>query len=124
MFNLTPTAATQILNAAAAQHAEPGSSISLPMLRVAAKVEEGEIVYGMGFDDEREHDAVIESNGVTLLIAPRSQELLTGTTLDFIELRPGEFQFIFINPNEPGQQAGSCAPTACQSCGSAKGCKS
>ena len=119
MFNLTPAAAEQIRNDAAAQ---PSGEELPPHLRVAAKLEDGELVYGMGFDDERENDTIIESDGVTLVIAPRSQELLEGATLDFVELRPGEFQFIFINPNEAPPDA--CPPSACQSCGSAKGCKS
>jgi iron-sulfur cluster assembly protein len=115
MFNLTPAAAEQIRQAAETLDAEaevPGS------LRVAAKIEDGAIVYGMGFDDERDNDAVIESHGVTLLIAPPSQELLLGATLDFVELRPGEFQFIFINPNDP-PAAGACASrsSGCGSCG-------
>ena len=123
MFNLTTNAAEQILRAAAElQEAEQ----ALPSLRIAAKIEEGEIVYGMGFDDERENDTVIEATGVTLVIAPRSQELLEGATLDFVELRPGEFQFIFINPNEPATAGGGCASqsSGCGSCGggSAGGC--
>jgi len=120
MFRLTRAAAEQILRAAAAQHDD-----APPCLRVAAKVENGEIVYGMGFDAERENDTVIESEGVTLLIAPRSQALLAGTTLDFVELRPGEFQFIFINPNDPGacgsdKQGGNCGGCASRAngCGS------
>jgi iron-sulfur cluster assembly protein len=80
----------------------------------------------MGFDDQRENDVVIEATGVTLLIAPRSHDLLDGATLDFIELRPGEFQFIFINPNEPVSESGGCASQSkgCGSCGggSAGGC--
>lgn len=117
MFNLTPSAAEQILRAAAAQQ-EDDEPPGLPTLRVAAKIEDGEIVYGMGFDEEREQDAVIESCGVTLLIAPRSQELLAGATLDFVELHPGEFQFIFNNPNDP-PQGGSCASrsSGCGGCG-------
>lgn len=124
MFNLTPTAAEQILRAADEQQDDAQQSTSL---RIAAKVEDGEIVYGMGFDDERENDTVIEAEGVTLLIAPRSQELLEGATLDFVELNPGEFQFIFINPNEPPPATGGCASrsSGCGSCGtggSAGGC--
>ncbi|MEW6164849.1 MAG: iron-sulfur cluster biosynthesis family protein [Pseudomonadota bacterium] len=117
MLNLTPTAAEQILNAATVQ--QDGMQ-SAPCLRVAAKIEDGEIVYGMGFDDERENDAVIEAAGVTLLIAPRSQELLAGATLDFVELKPGEFQFIFINPNEPSACGGSQLPQGAQ--GGCGGC--
>ena len=108
MFKLTSAAAEQILRAAEVQNDEP-------CLRVAAKIDDdGERVYGMGFDEEREDDLVVDCEGVRILISPRSQELLVGTTLDFVELKPGEFQFIFENPNEP-----PCAPPAggCGSCG-------
>jgi iron-sulfur cluster assembly protein len=116
MFTLTPIAAEQILRAVSTPQENPDEPTSL---RIAAKIENGEIVYGMGFDAEREHDAVIASYGVTLLIAPPSQPLLQGATLDFIELRPGEFQFIFINPNDP-PTTGNCASRTggCGSCGS------
>lgn len=106
MFRVTPAAATQILSAAATQ---PETTA----LRVAAKLDDdGELTYGMGFDEERENDRIVECEGLQLLISPRSQELLDEATLDFIELRPGEFQFIFINPKEGachgGQGAGGC----------------
>lgn len=117
MFALTPTAAEQILRVASAPQEDPDEP---SCLRIAAKVEGGEFVYGMGFDTQREHDAVIESHGVTLLIAPPSQGLLQGATLDFIELHPGEFQFVFINPNDPPQAtAGGCVSQSggCGSCG-------
>lgn len=120
MFTLTPSAAEQILRAATSQL----EGDAPPCLRVAAKIEEGEIVYGMGFDDQREQDTVVESLGVTLVIAPRSRELLQGTTLDFVELHPGEFQFIFNNPNDP-PLAPDCASRpqgngGCGSCGGGK----
>lgn len=119
MFTLTPTAAEQILRAASMQESDIPSC-----LRVAAKIEDGEIVYGMGFDDEREHDAVIDSCGVTLLIAPRSQELLAGATLDFVELHPGEFQFIFVNPNDPPPGGCTSQGSGCGGCGGADGGRS
>jgi iron-sulfur cluster assembly protein len=123
MFALTPTAAEQILRAISTPQEDPDEP---SCLRIAAKIEDGEIVYGMGFDSEREFDAVIESCGVTLLIAPPSQEFLKGATLDFVELHPGEFQFVFSNPNDPPPATGSCASRAggCGSCGSnsAGGC--
>jgi len=100
MFSLTAAAAEQIRHAAANQSEDSATAA----LRVAAKIEDGEIVYGMGFDEQREQDEVIESGGVRLLIAPPSRELLNDTTLDFVELHAGEFQFIFIN-NSSG-----CAP--------------
>ena len=93
MFALTPAAAEQIARAADEQ---PDAGPQ-PMLRVAAKIDEsdGELVYGMGFDDEREDDLVIDGGGIKVLISPRSQPLLENTTLDFTEVQPGEFQFIF-----------------------------
>ncbi len=118
MFQITPAAAEQILQAAAVQH---GDDDVPPSLRVAAKIEEGEIVYGMGFDEEREHDEVIECAGVTLLIAPRSQPLLAETVLDFVELKPGEFQFIFINPQDSVTHGCASRTSGCGSCGSAGG---
>ncbi|HZV54264.1 MAG TPA: iron-sulfur cluster biosynthesis family protein [Rhodocyclaceae bacterium] len=110
MFKVTPSAAEQILHAADAQDDSPA-------LRVAAKVDDdGEISYGMGFDEERENDVVVECEGVHLLISPRSNELLDDATLDFVELKPGEFQFIFINPKD-GACAGRERASGCGSCG-------
>lgn len=110
MFKVTPAAAEQILNAADVQDEQPA-------LRVAAKIDDdGEISYGMGFDEERENDLVLESEGLQLLISPRSAELLDDATLDFVELRPGEFQFIFINPKD-ASCAGSSRASGCGSCG-------
>lgn len=109
MFALTPPAAEQIVRASAEQ------ADHQLMLRVAAKYDEndGELVYGMGFDEEREDDLVIDSAGITILISPRSQPLLENTTLDFTEVQPGEFQFIF--------RGGCTAPPAAKSCGSCGG---
>jgi len=101
-FTITAAAAEQILRAAAEQH----ESAHLPKLRVAAKLDEegteanGGMLYGMGFDEERDNDLVLDCAGVTVLLAPPSQELLDGATLDFVELKAGEYQFIFLNPNE------------------------
>jgi iron-sulfur cluster assembly protein len=113
MFRLTKTAADQILATAEVQGDEP-------ILRIAAKIDEdGELVYGVGFDEQREQDLVLDCEGVTILISPRSQQLLAGTTLDFVELRPGEFQFVFKRSDEP-----NCAPTTggCASCGRGGSC--
>ena len=108
MFTLTPLAAEQIARAAA-------ESAGQPMLRVAAKIDEkdGELVYGMGFDEEREDDLVIDGTGVTVLISPRSLPLLENTTLDFAEVQPGEFQFIF--------RGGCTTPPSSGGCGSCGG---
>ncbi|MCX7896765.1 MAG: hypothetical protein N2441_02710 [Rhodocyclaceae bacterium] len=118
MFELTVAAAEAIRRAAQ----DPKGEGPLK-LRVAAKIEDGEIVYGMGFDDIREHDAVIECHGVTILIAPRSQPLLAGAKLDFVEVHAGEYQFVFFNPNEPAaagcaSRTGGCGPCSGERCAS------
>jgi iron-sulfur cluster assembly protein len=111
MFALTPAAAEQIVRAAA----EQPESRSQAMLRVAAKFDEndGELVYGMGFDEEGEDDLVIDAGPVVVLISPHSQPLLENTTLDFTEVHPGEFQFIFRN--------GCTAPPAAKTSGKCGG---
>ena len=110
MFALTPAAAEQIDRAAAEQHAHKGQ----PMLRVAAKHDEddGELVYGMGFDEEREDDLIIDAGAICILISPRSQALLENTVLDFTEVQPGEFQFVF---------RGDCGVPAAKGCGNCSG---
>ena len=122
MFRVTQNAAEQIRFAAANQ----ADAVDPPMLRVAAKYgDHGEILYGMGFDEQRESDEVVESAGVVILIAPPSRPLLEGTTLDFAELHPGEFQFVFINPLEAagscgsssgGESSGGCSSDGCGGC--------
>ena len=59
----------------------------------------------MGFDDAAEGDTKVAASGVTLLVSPGSVELLTGATLDYVEINPGEWRFIFSNPNDPSHKA-------------------
>ena len=56
----------------------------------------------MGFDDNfTDADMKITSNGVNLVVSENSLPLLKDMTLDYVELEPGEFHFIFLNPNDP-----------------------
>jgi iron-sulfur cluster assembly protein len=99
MITVTPQAAEQI--ARSAQQAGAGSAC----LRLAARLDaKGVVEYGMGFDDKAEGDMKVDANGVTILISPGSIELLTGATLDYVEINPGEWRFIFINPNDPSHK--------------------
>jgi len=99
MIAVTPRAAVQI--AKSAQQTGPGTAC----LRLAARLDDkGAIEYGMGFDDEAEGDTKVATNGVTILIPSGSTELLTGATLDYVEINPGEWRFIFINPNDPSHK--------------------
>jgi len=94
MFNVTPQAAAQIKNAT-----PQGKDTEVLGLRIAARrMPDGELDYGMGFDEQREFDLEIAVEGVNILIGPNSRELLEGVTLDYVELEPGQFHFIFIPP--------------------------
>ena len=96
MITITPTAAKQI-NSSASQGNMEGLS-----MRIAAKRNpDGSVHYGMGFDDQQlEGDLHITSEGINVVISETSRPLLEGTTIDYVELEPGEFQFIFMNPND------------------------
>ncbi|MEW6329877.1 MAG: iron-sulfur cluster biosynthesis family protein [Pseudomonadota bacterium] len=96
MIKITPEAAAQVRRSAEAGNAQAMS------LRIAARREsDGSFVYGMGFDDEGADDTRFVSEGIDVLVSNSSKDLLAGATLDFVEINPGEHQFIFINPNDP-----------------------
>ncbi len=100
MIRLTESAAAQIRKAVA--EAKIGEDTRL---RVAARrAEDGSLDYAMGFDETRSEDDVAISHGIEILISESSRELLEGATLDYVELNPGEFQFIFHNPRDPAHQ--------------------
>ena len=114
MINVTPAAVRQI-NDAAADSAADGMS-----LRVAAHYDEtsGEMQYGIGFDDRREDDEQVDTLGLTILISPLSREAVRNLTIDYVEIEPGDFRFIFMHPEhttpapKPASGCGGC------SCGS------
>jgi iron-sulfur cluster assembly protein len=114
MFTMTRAAAQQIL--AASERSDAASMA----LRVAARQEAGgSIGYGMGFDEPREHDSPLQFEGLTVLIAPHSEPLLQDTVLDFVELAPGDFNFIFTSATEtpPEPPARACGSGGCSGCG-------
>ena len=96
MISITKQAAAQIRKAA-----EQSDAVNM-FLRIAARREEdGSIGYGMGFDKRSDKDAYLTSEGIDILISNASKELLMGAVLDYVEINPGEFRFIFKNPNDP-----------------------
>ena len=122
MISLTKTAAEQI--ALSAQQTEAANL----GLRIAARVNDaGMLEFGMGFDNERTNDTIVESYGVTLLVHPSSAEYLDGVTIDFNEVAPGESRFVFMMPDQGGgcgggesDTGGGCGSGGCGSggCGS------
>ncbi len=100
MLKLTPEAAEQIK-----QVTPPQNDNEALALRIAARtLPNGEIDYGMGFDEQREFDLEIAIHGINLLIGPNSRDLLDNITLDFVELEPGQFHFIFIPSTADSEQ--------------------
>ena len=97
MITLTPAAARQVLRAAGAAH-------GAVVLRVAARrLADGSIDYGMGFDEWRSGDVRVVCEGVAVVIAPPSRELLEGIVLDYAEIAPGDERFVFVAPGREAQ---------------------
>jgi iron-sulfur cluster assembly protein len=97
MITVTPTAAEQIRLSA-----KQGQMDGLPMRIAATRNPDSSIHYGMGFDDNRlEGDVHLSSQGIEVVVSGSSMLLLSGMTLDFVEIEPGSYQFIFMNPNDP-----------------------
>jgi iron-sulfur cluster assembly protein len=95
MITITQAAAEQIRKSAA------DSGVETPILRVAAQLAaDGTLQFGMGFDQSRPGDTTAEVDGVYLVVAPPSRELLEGVVLDFVEVEPGEPRFVFAKPGE------------------------
>ncbi len=122
MFTLTSAAAQQITQAAQDAGAQDA------VLRVAARREaDGSIGYGMGFDDVGDGDTRLQIQDVHIVIAPHHVALLEDTTLDFVELEPGQYNFIFVQQEaETAGSGGACSTGGCGSggCGTGGGCGS
>lgn len=100
MIKVTPTAAKQVTEAARQANSENMA------LRIAAKINsDGTYEYGMGFDETREDDVKITSEGVQLIVSPQCRELVEDTVLDFVEIETGKFEFTFFNPNDQSHKA-------------------
>lgn len=98
MITITPAAAEQIRTSA-----RQGQMDGLAMRIAATKNPDGSIHYGMGFDDNQlDGDVHITSEGIDVVVSESSMQLVQDMTLDFVELEPGSYQFIFMNPNDPG----------------------
>jgi len=96
MITVTKRAAKQI-KASMMQTDSEGLS-----LRIAARrLDDGTLDYAMGLDGLDHNDSHNRSNGIDIVVAPTSTELLSGATLDYVELEGSEARFIFINPNDP-----------------------
>lgn len=96
MITVTRAAAKEIRT-----HAHRGDMEELGLRLSASRGPDGGIEYRMGFDEITLNDMVVSSSGVDVIIAPDEKPLLNGVVLDYVEMSPGERQFIFMNPNDP-----------------------
>ncbi|WP_428605526.1 HesB/IscA family protein [Sedimenticola sp.] len=95
MFEITENAAEQVRNAA-----EQGGTEGM-VLRMAARMkEDGSIDYLMGFDEAKEDDIHLVTNGVEVVMEPQYAPLLDEAVMDYAQLDDGELRFIFLNPND------------------------
>lgn len=121
MFTLTNAAATQI------QRASNSGEAGKLALRVTAKVEaDGSVQYGMGFDHAKEDDIQLDQEGMKVIIAPAHEELLLDTVLDYVEVSPGQFNFMMVDTRESagesGHGCGGGGHGGCGGCGGGGGC--
>lgn len=96
MITITPAAAAQIKLSA-----DQGKTEGMSLRIAASRNDDNSIHYGMGFDDSKEDDVSVTTEDIEIIISASSAELLEDTTIDFVELEPDKFQFIFMNPNDP-----------------------
>jgi iron-sulfur cluster assembly protein len=96
ILTFSPTAIAQIQ-----KNVQEGEHAGLA-LRFAAQMTSDETVqYGIGFDEIKEDDVIIEGDGFKAVISPDCVELLHGAHVDFVEIEKGQHHFIFLNPNDP-----------------------
>ena len=97
MVTITAKAAEKIRESAKQTRAENMA------LRIAVSENpDGSFHYAVGFDDtQNEADISVESEGLKLVYAADQAEKLDQMVVDFVELEPGQENFIFLNPNDP-----------------------
>lgn len=96
MITISESALEQI-QAAATQDDMKGLALRLAVRQDDA----GAFEYGIGFDEIKDEDLKFEKGGVTVVVAPAYKDVLEGLTIDYVEIEPDKFHFIFVNPNDP-----------------------
>ncbi|HMM87202.1 MAG: HesB/IscA family protein [Gammaproteobacteria bacterium] len=109
-LDVTDAALEQIRTAAL-----QGRAVGMALRVAARRAGDGSIDYGMGFDDTHDDDEPLQFDDVTVVVAQGSRDLLRGTTLDWVEIAPGERRFIFIPPRDDAPRG--CGSGGCSSCG-------
>ena len=97
-IHITPSAQKQIVVAA-----EQSQAHGLPLRIAIARTSDGTVDYRMGFDDAgiKEADNQYQVGDIMVVVSAEDKPLLEGIQLDYVEFEPGQFHFIFYNPNDP-----------------------
>ena len=99
MITLTPEAAQQVR-----ESAKQGNMQGIPLRVAVTRLENGDFHYALGFDDtSREGDNRFQSEGIDIVVAPQSMDMLSGSVIDYVEI-DGKKEVIFINPNDPAHK--------------------
>ncbi len=122
MFHVTPAASRAIL--ACAERSDAAGMA----LRVAARVDaNGQLDFGLGFDDPRDNDQRVLMHGLEVLVGAPSRSLLEGVVLDLDIDAAGLVRFVFVDAesvepggcsSKPSTARGGCGSGGCGSCGS------
>jgi iron-sulfur cluster assembly protein len=97
MITVTKEAAAQIQLSAKQSQAE-----GLPLRVACQRNDKGGLNYALGFADvEHDEDMHFNSEGIEIVVAPTSLDLVSNMVIDYVELDSGEKDFIFKNPNDP-----------------------
>ncbi len=97
MIKLTEAAEKQIV-----QSAKDGGMAGLPLRIAVRRKDDDSFHYAMGFDDKTwEGDLMVRVRGVDVIISNGSRDLVRDMTIDYVELEENQFNFIFLNPNDP-----------------------
>jgi len=116
MITLTPAAVEQVKLSA-----EQSNAAGLALRLAARKNPDGTMEYGMGFDEPKDDDLLFKFGEIEVVMGGEYGPLLNGATVDYVEIEPGQFHFIFLNPNDanyqpPGESSGGCGSGGCSSC--------
>ena len=94
MIKITPDAAKQILKSF--------ENDTDSILRVAVQQKpDGDFHYIMGLDEQKPGDTRYISNEVKMAVAEEYVALVDKMEIDYVEVNPDEYNFIFKNPNDP-----------------------
>ncbi len=97
MITVTEAAAARIK-----QSAKDGNMEGLSLRIAVVRKPDDSFHYAMGFDDASyQDDLTCKSAGINIVVSGEALMLVKDMAIDFVEMEKGEFNFIFLNPNDP-----------------------